>query len=135
MLNKVILYGRLTKDPELRATTSGIQVCRFTIAVDRQYSKGEEKKTDFIECVAWRSTAEFLSRYFQKGTALIAEGSLQNNNYEKDGVKHYSYTVNVSQVYFAESKKASNDSSVTGADSNEADSFAEEILGDGELPF
>lgn len=136
MLNRVFLHGRLTKEPDLRTTTSGIAVCRFTVAVDQTYSKDGDKKADFIECIAWRKTAEFVDKYFEKGTAIIIEGSLHNNNYEdKNGTKHYSYTVTAEQVHFAESKKAARDSGVTGADSNEPDSFAEEVLGDGELPF
>ncbi len=106
MLNRVFLHGRLTRDPELRQTTSGIAVVKFSVAVDRPYSKDKEKECDFIECVAWRQTAEFVSRYFSKGNAIILEGQLRNNNYEdKNGTKHYSYSVLVDQVHFAESKK------------------------------
>jgi single-strand DNA-binding protein len=127
MLNRVFLHGRLTKDPELRQTTSGIAVVKFSVAVDRPYSKGKEKECDFIECVAWRQTAEFISRYFSKGSAIIIEGQLRNNNYEdKNGAKHYSYTVLVDQVHFAESKKQ------TGG---KVDFEEFEELPDGETPF
>lgn len=128
-LNKVFLHGRLTKDPDFRQTQSQIPVCRITVAVDR-YSKDKEKQADFIEVVAWRQTAEFINRYFSKGTAIIIEGSLHNNNYtDKDGVKHYSYTVNAEQVYFAESKK----SQQSDAPDLNPDDF--EVIGDEETPF
>ena len=72
-MNNVVLMGRLTADPELRTTNSGLNYCRFTVAVDR-YSKGEDKKTDFINCVAWRQTAEFVERYFSKGKMIAVQG-------------------------------------------------------------
>ncbi len=104
-MNIVILHGRLTRDPEFRQTQSQIPVCRFTVAVDR-FTKDKEKAADFIECTAWRQTAEFISRYFTKGTAIIVEGSLHNNNYtDNNGVKHYSMNVLAERVHFAESKK------------------------------
>ena len=79
MLNKVIIMGRLTKDPELRTTTSGVSVTSFTVAVDRGYVKaGEERQTDFLTVVAWRQTAEFVTRYFHKGSMIAVEGSIQN---------------------------------------------------------
>ena len=83
MLNKVILMGRLTADPELRQTPSGVSSCRFSVAVNRNYTSKEtgERQTDFINVVAWRNTAEFVSRYFSKGKMIIVEGSLRNNNY------------------------------------------------------
>lgn len=109
MLNKVILIGRLTADPELHQTTSGISNCRFTVAVDRGYKSKDtgEKQTDFINVVAWRQTAEFVSRYFSKGRMIIVEGSLRNNNYtDNNGVKHYSMDVLANSVSFGESKAA-----------------------------
>ncbi|MDE5917817.1 MAG: single-stranded DNA-binding protein, partial [Oscillospiraceae bacterium] len=96
MLNKVILMGRLTADPELRQTPSGISSCRFSIAIDRSYKSRDtgERQTDFINIVTWRQTAEFVSRYFSKGRMIIVEGSLRNNNYtDSNGVKHYSMDV------------------------------------------
>ena len=129
MLNRVFLHGRLTKEPELRQTQSGIAVVRFTVAVDRPYSKDKEKESDFIECTAWRQTAEFVSRYFSKGSAIIVEGQLRNNNYEdKNKVKHYSYTVLVDNVHFAESKK-----SESKPESVDFEEFEE--LPDGMTPF
>ena len=109
MLNKVILMGRLTRDPEFRQTTSGTAVCRFTVAVDRGFTNKQtgEREADFIDCDAWRATAEFISRYFTKGSMIIVEGSLRNNNYtDNNGVKHYSMRVQADNVSFGESKRA-----------------------------
>lgn len=104
-LNRVILIGRLTADPELRQTQSGTAVCRFKIAVSRSYKDSSGNyPADFIECQAWRQKAEFVSKYFSKGRCIIVEGSLQNNNYEKDGVMHYGMTVLADNVSFGESK-------------------------------
>ena len=100
MINKVILQGRLTADVELKSTPNGISVATFTVAVDRAYKSGEEKKADFINCVAWRGTAEFLSRNFRKGQELVTEGELQTRSYEKDGQKRFVTEVIVSNVHF-----------------------------------
>ena len=82
-MNKVILVGRLTKDPELRATTSGIPVCSFTVACDRRYVKqGEERKADFINCIAWRQAGESISKYFVKGNRIALEGSIQTRTWQ-----------------------------------------------------
>lgn len=93
--NKAILMGRLTRDPELRTTPSGVSVCTFSIAVDRRYqAKGEEKKADFFNIVAWRQQGEFVSRYFKKGSMILVEGELQTRQYtNKDGVN-----VNVTEI-------------------------------------
>ncbi|MGI5893175.1 MAG: single-stranded DNA-binding protein [Candidatus Merdivicinus sp.] len=107
MLNRVILMGRLVADPELRQTTSGISVATFRVAVDRNFqAKGStEKQADFIPCVAWRQTADFISRYFSKGRMIALEGSLQSRSYEdKTGTKRTAYEVIVDQAYFADSK-------------------------------
>lgn len=108
MLNRVILMGRLVADPELRQTPNGISVATFRIAVDRNYqAKGAERQADFISCVAWRQTGEFISRYFQKGRMIALEGSLQTRNYEdKSGNKRTAYEVVVDQAFFADSKPA-----------------------------
>lgn len=108
MLNKVILMGRLVADPEFRQTTSGIPVCRIRIAIDRPYRKDQERQADFINVTCWRNTAEFVSRYFNKGKMIIVEGSLRNNDYtDNNGVKHYSMDVQAENVSFGESKGAS----------------------------
>ena len=110
MLNKVILMGRLTRDPEFRQTTSGIPVTRFSIAISRQFANKQtgEREADFVDCVAWRQTAEFVSRYFNKGSMILVEGQLRNDNYtDNNGVKHYRMNVMVDNVSFCESKGAS----------------------------
>lgn len=110
MINKVILMGRLTRDPEFRQTTSGIPCCRFSLAVSRQFANKQtgEREADFIDCIAWRQSAEFVSRYFHKGSMAIVEGSLRNDNYtDNNGVKHYRMNVQVDNVTFGESKSAS----------------------------
>ena len=107
MLNKIILMGRLTRDPELRRTESGTAVCSFSIAVDRDFkSKNGEKETDFIDIVAWRSTAEFVSKYFTKGRMAVVSGRLQIRGWtDKDGSKRRTAEVNADHVYFGDSKK------------------------------
>lgn len=106
MLNKVILQGRFTKDPELRSTPQGVSTCSFTLAVDRNYNQGEERKADFPNCVAWRGTAEFISKYFTKGKMITVVGELQTRSWDKpDGTKAYATDVNVTEAYFAGDKK------------------------------
>lgn len=109
MLNVAILMGRLTADPELRHTTSGIAVTSFTIAVDRRFTKaGEEKQTDFINVVAWRQTAEFAANYFKKGQLVAVEGSIQSRKYQdKEGNNRTAFEVVANNVHFAESKRDS----------------------------
>ncbi len=109
MLNRVILMGRLVADPELRQTPNGVSVATFRVAVDRNFqAKGStERQADFINCVAWRQTAEFVSRYFQKGRMIALEGSLQSRSYEdKTGAKRTAYEVVADQIYFADSRPA-----------------------------
>ena len=107
MLNKVILMGRLTRDPELKSTPQGVSTCSFSIAVDRNFVRqGEERKADFINCVAWRQTAEFIPRYFKKGNMVALEGSIQTRSWDDDGKNRYVTEVIVSQVYFAEGKNS-----------------------------
>lgn len=111
MINTAILMGRLTADPDSGNIQSGTAYCRFTVAVDRKFADKTtgERQADFISCVAWGKTAEFVSKYFSKGKMIIVEGSLRNNNYtDKNGVKHYSYDVVADNVSFGESKSASN---------------------------
>lgn len=105
MFNRIILMGRLTKDPELKTTQSGVTMCRFSIAVDRAYSKGQEKQTDFFDITAWRQTAEFVSKYFSKGKCILIEGKLQNNNYtDQNGVKQYRNAIIADNVAFCGDK-------------------------------
>lgn len=104
-MNKAILMGRLTRDPELRATGSGINVCTFTIAVNRRFVKaGEERQADFISCVAWRQTAEFICKYFTKGRMIAVSGAIQTRTWDdKEGKKQYTTEVVVDDAYFADS--------------------------------
>ena len=111
-MNKVILIGRLTADPELRQTQSGISSCRFTVAVDRRFADKNtgERQADFISCTAWRQTAEFVSRYFSKGKLICVEGSLRNNNYQDKNhpdITHYTTDVQVDNVEFVGGKSES----------------------------
>ena len=110
MFNRAILIGRITAEPELRQTPNGISVCSFSLAVDRRYSsKGAEKQTDFINIVAWRQQAEFVSRYFHKGSAMGVEGTIQTRNYEdKTGAKRTAVEVVADQVFFVGSKADNN---------------------------
>ena len=107
MLNHIVLMGRLTRDPELRRTGSGIAVASFTLAVDRDFAaQGAEKETDFVDIVAWRNTAEFVSRYFTKGRMAVVTGRLQIRNWtDKDGNKRRSAEVVADNVYFGDSKR------------------------------
>ena len=109
-LNHITIMGRMTRDPELRRTGSGVAVTSFTLAVDRDFNPkdGGEKEVDFIDCNAWRSTAEFVSKYFQKGSMAIVSGRLQIRNWtDKEGNKRRSAEVEANSVYFGDSKKSS----------------------------
>lgn len=105
-MNKVILVGRLTKDPELRSTQSGVSVASFTVACDRRFVRqGEERKADFINCIAWRQTGEFVSRYFTKGMRIALEGTLQTRDWtDNEGKRRYATEVIVDNVEFAQSR-------------------------------
>ena len=108
MLNHITIMGRLTRDPELRRTGSGVAVASFTVAVDRDFGKNEagEKETDFIDCVAWRQTGEFVSKYFTKGRMAVVSGRLQIRSWtDKDGNKRRTAEVVADNVYFGDSKR------------------------------
>ncbi len=108
MLNHIVVMGRLTRDPELRRTGSGIAVTSFTVAVDRDFSPkdGGERETDFIDCVAWRNTGEFVSKYFTKGRMAVVSGRLQIRNWtDKEGGKRRSAEIVADNVYFGDSKR------------------------------
>ena len=108
MLNHIVIMGRLTRDPELRRTGSGIAVASFTVAVDRDFGgrDGGEKETDFIDCVAWRQTGEFVSKYFPKGSMMVVAGRLQIRNWtDKEGNKRRSAEVVADNVYFGDSRR------------------------------
>ena len=140
-LNIIVLQGRLVRDPEMRSTQSGVAVASFTLAVDRDFSgrDGGEKQTDFIDCTAWRHTAEFVSKYFSKGRMAVVSGRLQIDNYtDNDGNKRKSAKVIADNIYFGDSKK----DGATGGQSDETSSFTPASSGfvpvdvdSGELPF
>lgn len=163
MLNRVILMGRITQDLEIRQTQGGTSVLSFTVAVDRSFVKqGEERQTDFINCVAWRQQAEFINRYFAKGRMIAIEGNLRTRTYDdKNGTKHYVTEVFVDSVSFTgEKAQQGSSSSYSSGYSNQNSSYAprqqaqpaynepaerpisigelddfEEILGDDGVPF
>ena len=108
MLNHIVIMGRLTRDPELRSTASNVSVASFTVAVDRDFGNREtgEKQTDFINCVAWRSTGEFVSKYFSKGSMIVVSGRLQVRDYtDRDGNRRTAAEIVADNVYFGESKR------------------------------
>ena len=108
MFNLVVLTGRLTADPELKTTANGISVTTFSIAVDRRYRSGEERQTDFINIVAWRTNAEFITKYFKKGNLIGIEGSIQTRRYQdKNGNNRTAFEVVANNVQFVESKRDS----------------------------
>lgn len=136
MLNEIILMGRLTRDPDLRHTQSGTKVASFALAVDRDYKDASgEKETDFIDIVAWRGTAEFVSKYFTKGRMAVVKGRLQIRDWtDKDGGKRRSAEVVAESVYFGDSKKAEAAPQYAEPGQHGGD-FAELGEDDGELPF
>ena len=110
-MNKVILMGRLTKEPELKQTPNQISVIRFSLAVNRRFVKEGQQEADFINCVAWRQTAEFISRYFHKGSMIAVAGSTQTRSWEgQDGKRQYATEVLADEVYFTGEKKLENQS-------------------------
>ena len=116
MLNSVIIMGRLTADPELRTTPNGLSVTSFTVAVDRNYKSGDERQTDFISVVAWRGTADFVTRFFKKGQMIAVQGSLQVRNYEdKNGNKRTAYDVVADNVSFCGSKNEGSNNTYAAA--------------------
>ena len=153
MLNHITIMGRLTRDPELRYTQSQTPVASFTLAVDRDFGSrdGGEKQTDFIDCVAWRQTAEFVNKYFTKGSMAVVSGRLQIRDWtDRDGGKRRSAEVVVDNMYFGESRRRDGDSgdsrgssyssygnsgSAGKSSAPAASAFAELDDGDGELPF
>lgn len=117
MLNCAVIMGRLVADPELRTTASGLSVTSFTVAVDRAYAKqGEERQTDFIDCVAWRQTADFITRFFHKGSMIAIQGAIQVRSYEdKNGVKRKNVEIIVDNASFCGSKSESGNSASPAA--------------------
>lgn len=118
MLNHITIMGRLTRDPELRRTGSGVAVASFSVAVDRDYkAEGQDRETDFIDCVAWRHNGEFVSKYFSKGSMIVVSGRLQVRSYtDKEGVKRRAAEIVADNVYFGEGKKNDSGSNSGGGD-------------------
>ena len=159
MLNHIVIMGRLTRDPELRTTQAGVSVTSFTVAVDRDFGgrDGGERQTDFIDCVAWRNTSEFVSKYFHKGSMIVVSGRLQSRKWQdKEGNNRVNWEINADNVYFGESRRdrdsnrsdnySGNYSSNSGgsyggynagrsAAPAPSNTFVELDDGDGELPF
>lgn len=151
MLNVAVLMGRLVADPELRHTANDISVTSFTIAVDRSYVKaGADRQTDFIDIVAWRSTAEFVCKYFRKGQLIAVQGAIQTRTYtDREGIKRKAFEIVADNVHFAESKRDA--AAVAGAPRSRTDTASEqqpapaytsgdtgdfeEIPSDDDLPF
>ena len=153
MLNHITIMGRLTRDPELRTTQAGVSVVSFTVACDRDFGgrDGGERQTDFIDCVAWRSTGEFVSKYFHKGSMIVVSGRLQSRKWQdREGNNRTSWEINADNVYFGESRRdgdssrdsysnntysSSYDSGRSSAPAPASNTFVELDDGDGELPF
>ena len=141
MLNHITIMGRLTRDPELRRTGAGVAVASFTLAVDRDFSgkDGGEKETDFIDCVAWRGTGEFVSKYFAKGSMAVVSGRLQIRSWkDKDDNNRRSAEVVADNVYFGDSKRGTENSSAPanyGGYAAPAQNFAPLTDDDAQLPF
>ena len=133
-INNVVLTGRLSRDPEIKKTQSGVSVCNFCIAVDRQYKSGEEKICDFINCVAWRGTADFVSKYFHKGDGIGVTGSIQTRKWvTESGENRYTTEVLCQQVSFLDGKKNAVEATQTHMEGNQ--NFSEVTEEDESLPF
>ena len=145
MFNLVVLTGRLTAAAELKTTPNGVPVCSFSIAVDRRYKQGEEKQTDFINIVAWRQTAEFITKYFSKGSMIGIEGAIQTRRYQdKDGNNRTVFEVIANNVQFVESKRAEGNGEYNSSPAPEEDLLPQiverlegftEIANDDDVPF
>ena len=158
MLNHIVIMGRLTRDPELRTTQSGVSVTSFTVAVDRDFNSrdGGERQTDFIDCVAWRQTGEFVSKYFTKGRMIVVSGRLQSRKWQdREGNNRTNWEISADNVYFGDSKRDSEGGSYSqnsyGGQSGNFGGYSsapqsasvppvspspyEELEDDGELPF
>ena len=159
MLNHIVVMGRLTRDPELRTTQSGINVASFTVAVDRDFGgrDGGERQADFFDCSAWRQTGEFVCKYFHKGSMIVVSGRMQSRKYQdRDGNNRTAWEIQADNVYFGESKRDSDGSSYSQSSYTGQSGFSknsndtprqsapvppvtpspfEELEDDGELPF
>lgn len=141
MLNHIVIMGRVVRDPELRRTGSGVAVASFTVAVDRDFTgkNGGEKETDFIDCVAWRNTGEFVGKYFTKGSMIVVSGRLQIRAWnDKDGNKRRTAEVVADNVYFGDSKRGADNASAVpnyGGYDTPSQDYAQITDDDAQLPF
>ena len=134
-INTVVIIGRLTKDPELKQTNSGVSVCGFSVAVDRAYKSGEERQADFIDCTAWRHSADFLSKYFRKGDMIGITGHLQTRNWETDdGQRRKATEVVVDNLSFVGGKRSASESAETSEIAGK-DALTELAVDDDDIPF
>lgn len=142
-LNKVVLAGRLTADPELKQTPSGVYVCSFTLAINRRFSKDGQQEADFIKCQAWRQTAEFISRYFRKGSSLCICGSIQTRSWQdQNGEKRFATDVVADEAMFVDGKNDAQGAEMAQDDQTPAPAYKapqtpkfEPIDNDSDLPF
>lgn len=135
MLNYIAIHGRLTANPELKQTQSGVSVCNFTVAVDRSYKNGEEKQTDFFTVVCWRGLADMVSKYFAKGKEILVSGEMQSRKWQdKDGNSRISWEIMANGVDFCGSKSDNGGNSAPTHQANNVPKF-EEIKDDDDLPF
>ena len=132
MLNNAVVMGRICNDLEVKKTPSGVSVCRFTVAVERNFKQGEERQTDFIDVLAWRGTADFLEKYFSKGQMIAVQGSIQTGSYEKDGIKRRTFEIVADNVSFCGGKSESNAPSEAPSEAPTGDYVSSS---DDELPF
>lgn len=140
MLNHITIMGRMTRDPELRRTGSGVAVASFTVAVDRDFGNSGEKETDFIDCVAWRQTGEFVNKYFAKGSMIVVSGRLQIRSWtDKDGNKRRTAEVVADNVYFGDSSKKDSQNGAAPAEYTPTQVPAQQFVlledDDQQLPF
>lgn len=135
-MNKAILMGRLTRDPEMRTTSGQVSVCTFTLAVDRRFkNQNGERQADFIPVVAWRQQADFCGKYFRKGSRMVVVGSIQTRNWDdQEGKKHYATEVIADEIYFAESRKGEGGGTYEGPANGNAAPPAPAAAGDGFFP-
>ncbi len=132
MLNHITIHGRLTANPELKQTPSGVSVCNFTVAVDRSYTRGEDKQTDFFNCVAWRGLADTISKFFPKGQEIVLSGEMQSRRWEDDqGNKRLSWELIADGFDFCGNKE----SKINSTNNETASSDITETINDDDIPF
>lgn len=132
MLNRIIIHGRITADPELKQTQSGVSVCNFTVAVDRSYTRGEDKQTDFFNCVAWRGLADTISKFFPKGKEIVLSGEMQSRRWEDDqGNKRLLWELIADGFDFCGNKE----SKINSTNNETASSDITETINDDDIPF